>query len=326
MDRRTDDILSGYSERPEPKPQAELRQYTPSWSDTIRDTGNDFARWAEGWLPRDLGNRTVDMWRMTPTGMAYHGGNDLARGNYVAGGAQLGLAAMSPFLGTAAKNFAVKPPLPREAGFRIPIKQDGNEVGSVRGHVAGDTAYVSGASRQPVRRGPAEFDEWMAAEYPGVLPPPGANLDSYRSAWMAQLPELSWKAAGKNSVGYPEMRRVFNELRSQFPQTSRVVADRISGARERAGKHSGVEIDDISEGFKQRMWERGGVLDEGLGQVDRLTKGGLGNSRAGQKILEHQEAVESGLGKGGMNGYNLDIQTVPEWERILRTYGRRGID
>lgn len=105
---------------------------------------------------------------------------------------------MTGLPGTLART-AVKPPLPTFQPFSAPIKsKTGEPIGYVSGRVEGDAARVH-----------------------------AAYLDEYGKSQSAA-----------NTVGYSEMRRVFDAVRELFPHTAHVGATRVSGAR-----HGGAAAD-----------------------------------------------------------------------------------
>lgn len=175
---------------------------------------------------------------------------------------------------------AVKPPLPVSQPFNVTINnKSGQPIGDVFGRVAGDKAHISGAYRTELE--------------PGVRAP--------------------------NSVGYGEMRRVFDAIREQFPNTARVTATRVSGARH--GRAAAKGADDVTETLKQRIWEPGNVVDEALGVADRLTKYRLSESALGEHLWEKMSRTAGDLGSKSA----LDVAVTPEWQRILNEAGKRGI-
>lgn len=128
-----------------------------------------------------------------------------------------------------------------------------------------------------------------------------------------------------NSIGPREMRRVFDDLREQYPNTARVTAYRISGARHGKAADKAAEPTAM-ERFKDVFYEPGNVVDNALVKADNVSKGRLGESALGsESALGDSIYNKMARARDRNNPSNLDFEITPLWEQILNQYGRRGV-
>lgn len=284
-------LLSGYGNTPFPesgspqpseggRPMAWARSYEPTWRDRLAaylagDEQDPIRRkLAQGLLGSTGLGPTTDpeaaAWRKLPVaGPLIDATQSAYNDQHGRTAVHLLDAVGEGWLAGNAKNILMnamaKPPLPAYETFRLPIMNP--KTGTEGGYVIG---HVAGDS---------------------------AHINgAYREGRIG--------AEGANSIGYREMRRVFDALREQYPNTSNVTAKRVSGARKGKAAPYADAFTKEPVGRKAAM----GALDT----VDMLAP-----AKTSEKAYE-------ALGpSSGIN--NLNVELTPLWQQILNEAGRRGV-
>lgn len=213
-------------------PPPELRAYDPTWRDRLASliTGDERSAFRRLLAQRLLGTSGLgpsadpeQPWRALPVAAPMIDAAEAAyndqHGRFALKALDTGVEAWGVgSLPNALARAAVRPPLPTAEPFHYPIMSKGAEVGYVSGNVRGDKMHISSAFRNSTDNRP--FKHYA------------------------------------NSVGYRDVREVFENIRRDFPHTARVTANRISGARKSGGASNNLDVE-ITPLWEQILNEAG---------------------------------------------------------------------